>query len=58
MYNTSFSLHDTESIFKKLNSKMTLLFREIILRKDLYLLPIDLDNVEPLSDEKYKTIKF
>ena len=58
MYNASFSLHDTESIFKKLNSKMTLLFREIILRKDLYLLPIDLDNVEPLSDEKYKTIKF
>lgn len=37
---------------------MIKLFKEIIDHKDTYLLPLDLDNVEELSNSKYKTIKF
>ena len=37
---------------------MCQLFKEIIDHKDVYLLPLDLDKVEPMSDTKYKTIKF
>ena len=49
-------LHESESLPQMLSAKMQLLISEVIKRKETYLINMDLDTVQPLSDYEYANI--
>ena len=55
-YHMSSILHESESLAQMLSAKMQLLISEVIKRKETYLINMDLDTVQPLSDYEYANI--
>lgn len=58
MYHGSSLALDSLSIKEAIAEKYLIFTREVIRRKDFYLLPHNLDTVEPLSEERFNTISF